>query len=415
MKFIMIERRILYFLLFLMLILPDGYSQNSTSSPFSIFGIGEIETRSFGRNAGMGNVETGFQSDNYINRSNPAALSGIDTLRFIIDVSAAIKFSELTTSSLKNRTTDFNFKSLAAGVRLNKRWTGSVGLSPYSNVGYNIRDRQHVRGTFDDYRFVMFSGSGGVNKFYWANAFELFRGFSVGITSSYYFGNITHNEDTEVFSIVTTHNISKISFDFGLLYKHRFGDHTNVTVGGTYNNEAKYSIQRSKMITSSTALELSERLPDLKSYIPESYGAGFSISRNKKNAEWILAADYKYQNWSVDKTRDKKWTYSDSHIYSAGLQFTPNTRRTEKYIQAMRFQVGTCYNRSYLKVNGFQVEDYSVSLGVGLPFNNSSYVNIAAIAGESQTGKRGGITERYVLLSVNLSLIDRWFAKYQWN
>ena len=405
--------RLLLFLTVL-LFLPDVAAQNSTSSPFSILGIGEIETRDFGRTVGMGNVGIGLQSENFLNRRNPAALSGIDTLRFILDVSAAIKFSEFATRTQSQRTTDFNFKNLAVGVRVAKKWTSSVGLSPYSNVGYHLKDQDNIEGS-DVHREIDFSGNGGINKFYWANAYELFRGFSLGVTSSYMFGNITHKEDEEIISDVHTYNVNKIYFDLGAQYSHRFGQFTNVTVGGIYGYESDMAIQHTQTITSNTGIDRNQRWPDIKSYVPESYGAGFSVTRSKKAAEWVLAADYQFRKWSVDRSRHKTLTYTDSHLYSVGLQFTPNKQRPENYWQALRFQAGASYYQSYLKVNGYQLEDYSVSLGVGLPFRNLSYVNIAVNAGESRTGQRGGINERYILLSVNLSLIERWFAKYQWD
>ncbi len=395
-------------------------AQNSTSSPFSIFGIGEIETRDFGRTVGMGNVGIGVQNHNFLNRCNPAGLSGIDTLVFILDVSAAVKFSEFRTAYQKDRATDFNFKNLAVGVRLAKRWTSSMGLSPYSNVGYSMTGRIFIQGTMSEYLNVNYSGSGGLNKFYWANAVEVFRGFSLGVTSSYLFGSIVHNEDTEVMAIKNTSNVSKIYFDFGAQYTRWFGRFTRVTVGGVYGYKDNASLSNKVLVTSTGGLiEKNQKEADTKTYIPESYGGGFSILRNKRNAEWLFAADYKYQNWSVDQSKYKVLTYNDSHIYSAGLQFTPNTKRPEKYIQAMRFQLGACYNQSYLRVNGYQLEDYSISVGVGIPFRNrmyvNSWVNVALNIGESRTGQRGGITERYALLSVNLSLLERWFAKFQWD
>ena len=183
------------------------------------------------------------------------------------------------------------------------------------------------------------------------------------------------------------------------------------------------SFEHTRMVSAYNSIERYERKPDRKSYIPESYGAGFSILRNKKNAELVLAADYQFKKWSVDPTSYTvltKLTYTDSHIYSVGFQFTPNNKRPESYIQFMRFMAGACYNQSYLKVNGFQMNDISVSFGVGFPFYNEmkqtlSYVNVAVNVGESGTGERGGISERYVLLSVNMSLIERWFAKYRWK
>jgi hypothetical protein len=392
--------------------LPVMQAQNGTSSPFSIFGMGEIETRDFGRTAGMGNIGIGYQSENYLNRRNPAALSAIDTLRFVLDVSAAVKFSQFRTKAEREQTTDFNFKNLAVGVRLGTRWTSSIGLGPHSNVGYHIKT--FVEGPYG-LEDVYFSGNGGINKFYWANAFELFRGFSIGVTSSYLFGNYAHNEDMSGFSINETFNVSKIFFDFGAQYSHWFEKHTNISVGAVYGYKSKISIQQKMMV-----IEKNKRKPDLEGYIPESYGVGFSVIRNKKPGEWILAADYRYQNWSADHTTYKNSGYSlaytDSRIYNIGLQMTPNTHRPEKFVQMMRFQLGACYNQSYLKVNGYQVNDYSVSVGVGIPFyrSNFSYVNVAVVVGESGTGQRGGITERYALLSVNLSLIERWFAKRQW-
>jgi len=406
------------FILWMFFFLPVQ-AQNSTSSPFSIFGIGEIEMRDFGRTTGIGSVGIGLQSENFLNRRNPAGITGIDTLRFILDVSAAVKLSEFFTSANKGRSTDFNFKSLAVGVRLSKRWTSSVGLSPYSNVGYQLNHQREIPGTTDKENLV-FTGNGGINKFYWTNAYELFRGFSLGVTSSFLFGNITHNEEQDIFSFKKIYNVSKPYFDFGAQYSYWFEKHTNIIVGGIYGYESKISVERTEMISSYNMIEQNQRIPDLKSYIPESYGAGFSILRNKNAAEWIFAADYQFKKWSVDPLREKGFKYADSRMYSAGLQFIPNKNRPEKYIQFMRFMVGACYYQSYLKVNGYQVNDYSVSIGAGFPFysqlrNTMSYVNVAVNVGESGTGQRGGITERYVLFSVNLSLVERWFSKYQFK
>ncbi len=403
-------------IIFALTYMPDIQAQNSTSSPFSMFGIGELETRDFGRTTGMGNVGIGFQSRNFLNRKNPAALSGIDTLTFILDVSGAMKFSEFRTVSQKAKTSNFNFKNLAAGVRISKIWTSSMGLSPYSNVGYEEIVEQPVIGSYPQVLNVTYSGSGGVNKFYWANAFEVVRGLSFGVTSSFIFGNIVHNEEmVNVMSIKNTANLSKIYFDFGMQYSHWFGQFTRVVVGGTYGYKTDISVSHKESVSSGSYLLKNQALPDTKSYIPQSYGAGFSILRNKRDAEWIFAADYQYQNWSVDKSRYKTLKYTDSRVYSVGLQMTPNTKRPESYLQAVRFQLGACYNQSYLMVDGYQQDDYSVSVGVGLPFRNRSFVNVAANFGESRTGHKGGISERYALISVNLSLIEIWFAKRQWE
>jgi len=417
-KTMTVQRASFVSLLLILLLLPNIQAQNGTSSPFSMFGIGEIEMRDFGRTTAMGSVGIGLQSENFLNRRNPAALGGIDTLRFILDVSAAMKFSEFSTAANSGRSNDFSFKSIAVGVRLSKRWTSSVGLTPYSNVGYQMKSPIQIQGTKETENAV-YSGNGGVNKFYWANAYELFQGFSLGVTSSYLFGNFTHTAEESMITIENIYNVNKIHFDFGMQYLRQFGEHTAVTIGGIYSYKANMPIEHMRLVTTPYSTERNQRFSDIKSFIPETYGAGFSILRNKNAAEWVFAADYQFQNWSVNPMTHETLTFSDSHTYSAGLQFTPN-QRPENYLQFIRFMVGASYNQSYLKVNGYQSNDYSLSFGVGLPFYNQmrrtvSYVNVAVNVGEWGTGQRGGVTERYVLFSVNMSLIERWFAKRQWD
>ncbi len=399
----------------------DGLAQNSTSSPFSILGIGEIETRDFGRTTGMGNVGIGVKSTDYLNRRNPAGLSGIDTLTFIFDLSAAMKLSEFSTATQKERTTNFNFKNIAVGFRVSKMWTTSVGVAPYSNVGYHMVGYESVLGGFDENGNqiiypVRYTGDGGINKFYWANSLEIFRGLSIGATASYLFGTVSHSSEEKAMTIKNTYEANKIYFDFGMQYSRSFSGHTRVTVGGVYGYKADINMGRHINIMANTGSTLKNAaMPDQKAYVPQSFGAGFSILRNKRNHQWLLGADFYQQDWSVDPSKQSGIRYTDSRLYSVGLQVIPNIKRPVNYLQLIRYQIGASYNESYLLVNGHQQKDYSVSVGFGLPFKNRSYVNVALNLGQSATGKRGGITENYALLSVNFSLIEFWFAKEKYE
>ncbi|MDR1673353.1 MAG: hypothetical protein LBS09_07860 [Bacteroidales bacterium] len=388
------------------------FAQNNTSSPLTIFGIGEVEYRDFGSTAGLGNAGIGLKSRNFLNRRNPAGLSGTDTLAFIFDISTAVKMSRFSTVSSNSRSANFNFKNLAAGFRISKRWATGIGLSPYSNVGYSIAMQQQIEGT-DEIFNTLYSGNGGVNRFYWGNSVELFRGFSVGATASYFFGTVTHTDQARTLSVEETMTANKFYFDFGVQYSHLFKQHTYVTVGGVYGYQSNFNLYRHRIVSYNTDWK-EETVPDKKMKLPESYGVGFSVRRNKRDYEWLFAADYYRQNWSVNTDRLIGIAYSDSRMYNAGFQLIPNTKRPENYLQIMRYQVGACYNESYMTINGYPLKDYSVSAGVGLPFfisRSSSYVNVAVTVGQSGTRHRGGITENYVLLSVNLSLMEAWFAK----
>ncbi len=388
-------------------------AQNSTSSPYSIFGIGEIETRDFGRTTGMGNVGIGMKSVNFLNRSNPAGLSGIDTLTFILDFTGALKLATYSTKTEREHVTDFNFKNLSVGFRVAKRWTTSVGLSPYSSVGYDVVAPQAIEGTSEFFN-VRYTGDGGINQFYWGNAIELFRGFSLGVSAGYYFGSINANEDASALYIQRTSSVNKVHFDFGLQYSRLIG-HSILTVGGIYGYQDKIKLNHHETVSSGSSVLKDQGDGYTYAYIPTTYGFGFSLSRYKNRSEWVIAADYKYQNWGVDHSLQSGISYTNSHLYSVGIQVTPKPAMATNYLQIMRYQIGGSYNQSYLKVNGHQVDDYSLSVGVGLPFRNRSYINIAANFGHSASGGRGGIVENYTLISVNLSLIELWFAKRKYD
>jgi hypothetical protein len=67
-------------------------------------------------------------------------------------------------------------------------WGASFGLIPYSNVGYNISATgTTANGDFINY---LYSGSGGINQFYFGNAFNIFKGVSIGANISDLFGSI---------------------------------------------------------------------------------------------------------------------------------------------------------------------------------------------------------------------------------
>ena len=77
--------------LFLLLTVTVNAQNIMTSSPYSMFGIGEIVTGLYGSNSAMGGVSTGMRSTWLLNTENPAGLTGLDTLRLFAETSAFMK------------------------------------------------------------------------------------------------------------------------------------------------------------------------------------------------------------------------------------------------------------------------------------------------------------------------------------
>ena len=67
-------------------LLANNSNAQITSSPYSIFGMGNIEENSLGGNKGMGGTGIALMSGNSINFLNPASYSGLDTLVSVFEM-----------------------------------------------------------------------------------------------------------------------------------------------------------------------------------------------------------------------------------------------------------------------------------------------------------------------------------------
>ena len=62
----------------------EGISQNM-NSPYSIYGIGDIDFRPHNRTSGMGGTGIALKSSYFLIDNNPAAITGLPRSFFIVD------------------------------------------------------------------------------------------------------------------------------------------------------------------------------------------------------------------------------------------------------------------------------------------------------------------------------------------
>jgi len=86
-----------HFILSLIFSLLVGVSsgQNNTNSPYSVFGIGEMEYTGGGRNMGMGGSGIALRSELYINSTNPASLTAIPQQSLATDLGINFRYTNL--------------------------------------------------------------------------------------------------------------------------------------------------------------------------------------------------------------------------------------------------------------------------------------------------------------------------------
>jgi hypothetical protein len=381
-------------------------AQNMTTSPYSMFGVGIIDMGEYGRSAGMAGTGIGTKFDNTLNTNNPASLSSIDSMRFIFDFTTEGKYSKFYSQGSIRNSPNANYRRLAAGFRFSPRWATSVGIMPYSVVGYHILSTKQQDGT-TALADISVEGRGGLSKLYWSNSYKLFKGFSIGFNNSLIFVNITKKQTLNDWTITKQSRTYSSYFDFGALYSGSINKDWKYTVGGIYGYTAKLPMTDSLQITTSSQLIKATFTSTTRQYIPEFYGVGISLCKNEK---LTLAADYKFQKWSKLSTNNSSsCRFADVHRFSIGLDYIPEPRIATSYFQRVNYQFGFMTSNSFIETAVIHPRDYAVTLGMGLPIMNGSKINCAFEFGKTGTTQNGMIRENYGKIILNFNIMEGWF------
>src|ERR1035437_6520920 len=167
-------------------------SQAIVNSPYSRYGLGDLQPGNYASNIAIGGISNALQNDTTapfnINSANPASLAS--TRLTIFDFGLMSNMTQLETDSKKfqNNRTGFSYASLAFPVA--KWWGTCIGLRPYSSVGYKIYD-QRVQDSIGTVHYS-YTGQGGINQVFWGNGFRI-KNLYLGANVSYLFGNLIYS------------------------------------------------------------------------------------------------------------------------------------------------------------------------------------------------------------------------------
>lgn len=149
-------------------------AQNTTNSPTSMFGLGELSTGEGGQYAGLGGTGIALRGNNFLNNANPASLTELTEQRFQIDAGIMGAYQIYSQRGASNRSVTGNLNNLSIGCRIMPRWYGAIFMAPVSSVGYAITLDEEVAGTNGGTISSLFQGEGGLSK--------------MGISTAYLFG-----------------------------------------------------------------------------------------------------------------------------------------------------------------------------------------------------------------------------------
>ncbi|MFO7827370.1 MAG: hypothetical protein R6V23_02005 [Bacteroidales bacterium] len=416
------------------------FGQSLTNSPYTRFGIGEIDRSGFNQNKAMGGIATGLRSANQINFLNPAAASSQDSMSFIFDVGITGISKTLKSQDASLEFQNLSFDHLAISFPIKKWWFASLGVTPYSKIGYNMTETESYEFTDTINMHYNYYGNGGINQLFFSNAFDVLNGLSLGVNFNYLFGSLEQynqgfldRQDSYSTIIADKITMNKITFDFGIQYHGEFRDKYFYVAGLTYSNKVNFDATKKSAVLMTENYNLYDiNVIDYLAYyqsdfdtitsstnynykveVPARYSVGFTAGIKNK---LTVGMDYSFQDWSDIESLNVNDNFATDQTINFGVEYTPEKYALRNYLRRINYRAGAYYNESYLKLQGEQIKNYGITFGLGLPLaNQKTSLNLSCTYGNKGTTNNGLIQENYFSFGFNITLYDFWFIKRKFN
>jgi hypothetical protein len=410
--------RILAFVLFSFSLI----AQNETNSPYSRFGLGDLQSFSTANRSAMGGVGIAIYDPLSINISNPASYSSVYSQRFTMQTGGLHTTKLLETNSQDQVVNSTKFNYLMFSFPLSKFWGTSVGMLPFSEMSYSFSDV-----STDPAANLMFEGNGGITRFYFGNSVSVNRNISLGVNMNYLFGNLNTSRKVifNDMSILNSRvnddvNINGFYFDFGLMYKAKIGKWKSV-LGFTLDNGGEISAEKTSLVETFRSAGDFDLIEDTVSFdqqldgnleLPTSMGFGLAL----KNEQWKVMADYRTDYWSDYRLFGESDDLKNSSRTSLGIEFVPDKKSINKYYKMIRYRLGMYTSETYLNLRNQQLDEKAITFGFGLPLKRSgSLVNLSAELGQMGTTDNNLIQESFARFKIGFIFSDIWFIKRKYD
>ena len=409
--------------LLLTMVTGMAIAQNNTNSPYTRYGYGDLSDQSFGNSKAMGGIAFGLRDGAQINPLNPASYTAIDSLTFLFEGGVSLQNMNISGSGVKLNAKNSSFDYLAMQFRLHPRIAMSIGLLPFSNVGYSVSDSKVDNGVSQTRSFT---GDGGLHQLYGGIGVKVLKNLSLGVNASYFWGDITRTRTiiypatSESYSYIQQMgvSISDYKLDFGTQYTLDFNKKHSMTIGAVFS--PKHKLNNDYTVTTQVSTTNSNNL-DATLELPNTFGVGFTYNYDTR---LTVGADYSMQQWSKTKfgvnTSDdavredfnETYTYCNRHKVSVGAEYIPNLMG-RSYLSHIKYRLGAYYTTPYYKIGGKEAtREYGVTAGFGLPVPRSR--SILSISGQFVriSGQESAfVNENIFRVSIGLTFNERWFFK----
>jgi len=399
----------------LLIISVAGNTQNITS-PYSILGIGDVETKDFGRYFITGNTAGARRDAGSYNNGNPAALTALPykTMHFDLAFRGRSSYYKLPASGERTDISkDFTIKRGTLAFKVTQKTGFAFGIQPYSTVNYQFNEIQKITDG-NEYYLKYTDGTGGINQFFVSAAHSFGKRFSAGLTSSWLFGSLQRN--TSYYSSSLALDILKEDRDFytggnfkgGLQYytdpgsnrkwKHSIGLTGTISTGLNGQLTSTYSENSTVLV---------KNLTDNRRFdLPVQTGLSYTAT-HKDKLSFSTEANYYY--WKYQDLNYKNSYTAPGFRLSAGMEYSFKKTTYQGLLEKTFLGWGVHAEESYIRINGKPLRDYSVSFGGG--FSPARTISLYGGVELGIKGDRAGqFTENYTQFIFGITVKDIWLG-----
>jgi len=436
-----------------------SWSQPMNTSPFSRYGVGEINVIQSSHYLGWSNVSCAFSDPQFLNISNPASYAGLIKHSPLFDVSlsgkSALYRSDYNDTITSSSGFNLGLNNMYLGLPVTKNWGLVIGITPYSSQGYEVSNSFMLDSSNVTNRYT---GDGTVNKLFIGNGFNVLNKgdsskLSIGLNAAYLFGNLENNSSV-IFESTNAYNsriqnrtmISGWNFDAGIQYYKRFRTANKtklyLRLGATYSLNPQVNTKSDFFAYSfvynfgvqeipKDTLEFGEDLSGTV-YIPEKMCFGLGFGKNKNDQKvWDCGLQYERTDWSnfhysVLFSNQTVLQMAQSSTIAFGYRITPTldwSNSNKSVFSKSTYSLGLHSTQSSVMVNDTSLQNYGINFGISLPLLSSrsfSRVNIGLEFGRLGELNKNRIEENYIKFALGFTMApdtryDRWFRKRKYD
>jgi hypothetical protein len=428
----------------------EGVNLPTINSPFSRLGMGNINGLGYGATSSMGGITTAYRDPLNFNDVNPASLGYLRQTAF--EAGLYMGNTQVDFNGSKNSFYTGNLRYLALGFptkspinesfekkKRNTHWSMGFSLTPFSQVGYNIKTTKKTTGSDSIQQVNYFSGYGSTYKLKFSNSI-VYKNTAFGLSIGYLFGSVRDQRQT-VFSNINNYNatifdnfyrVSGLTYDLGVQYdivlskkdvdKKTIDKH--IVVGASFSPSTGFSTVSDEMIRTQnffngTSPDTLLQKIDIEGKGSLPSGIHFGVMYEKAN-NLKVGFQYNIEKWSqyFNNGKDPNEKLKDASSIAFGLEYVQDPNSYNSNAKKIRYRLGFNTGKDPRTLNnGEQLSFYNASLGFGIPLKlprqQSSFINLGF-----EYGKIGTTTLKENYWKINLGFLlndDSWFLKRKYD